>query len=273
MDTTMLTTLNSETACEIACTHKVYGSGKITKLKCSEYQGKPEIFMTFESATKTVTLAFSIVSVRELLAFDETDQETLDCLMAEYGANWFEMDQKRKEEERARKEAARLQREQEQQEAEAKKKVEQTLARLDRLKPEDLSTIFKTPQTEYEMIGWMAKHIKSIKPSMPEECKSWFESKFGPVECATVYKRGAKTSGNNPMKYTLSIHGTFDVEVPSVLTIKATEKNKKAIDSVEFFWTLVDKYGFQFGKKQDVDEIRKFVPATYLTEFEAGFAM
>lgn len=273
MDTTMLTTLNSETACEIACAHKIYGSGKITNLKCSEYQGKPEIFMTFESPVKTVTLALSIVSARKLLAFDETDQETLDCLMAEYGANWFEMDQQRREEERARKEAARLQKEQEKQEAEAKKKVEQTLARLDRLKPEDLSTICVTPQTEYEMIGWMAKHIKSIKPSMPEECKSWFESKFGPTEYATIYEKGAKTSGNNPMKYTLSIHGTFDAEVPSVLTSKATEKNKKAIDSVEFFWTLVDKYGFQFGKKQDVDEIRKFVPTTYLTEFEAGLAM
>ena len=273
MDTTMLTTLNSETACEIACVHKIYGSGKITNLKCSENLGKPEILMTFESPVKTVTLAFSIVSARKLLAFDETDQETLDCLMAEYIANWFEMDKQRRDEERARKEAARLQQEQEKQEAEAKKKVEQTLARLNCLKPEDLSTICGTPQTEYEMIGWIAKHVKSIKPSMPEECKSWFESKFGPVESATVYEKGAKTSGNNPMKYTLSIHGTFDAEVPSVLTVKATEKNKKAIDSVEFFWTLVDKYGFQFGKKQNVDEIRKFVPTTYLTEFEAGLAM
>ena len=271
MDTTMLTTLNSETTCEIACTHKIYGSGKIIKIKCSENLGKPELFLTFESPVKSTTFAYTIAS--KFLKFDETDQETLDCLMAEYGANWFEMDQQRKEEERARKEAARLQKEQEQQEAEAKKKVEQTLARLDRLKPEDLSTICKTPQTEYEMIGWMAKHIKSIKPSMPEECKSWFESKFGPVECATIYEKGAKTSGNNPMKYTLSIHGTFDAEVPSVLMVKATERNKKVIDSVEFFWTLVDKYGFQFGKKQNVDEIKKFVPTTYLTEFEAGLAM
>ena len=119
----------------------------------------------------------------------------------------------------------------------------------------------------------MAKHIKSIKPSMPAECKSWFESKFGPTECATIYEKGAKTTGNNPMKFTLSIHGTFDSEVPSLLLTKATEKNKKVIDSVEFFWTLVDKYGFQFGKKQNVDEIRKFVPNTYMTEFEAGFAM
>ena len=54
---------------------------------------------------------------------------------------------------------------------------------------------------------------------------------------------------------------------------KNPDNKPKHISSVELFWTLVDKYGFQFGKKQNVDEIKRFVPATYLPDFDRGLAM
>ena len=82
------------------------------------------------------------------------------------------------------------------------------------MKPAEISEVCATPQTEYETIGWLAKHCTSIKPSMPAEAQGWFEKKFGKVDNAKVYEAGAKTSGKNPMKYTLSIDGCFDSEGP-----------------------------------------------------------
>ena len=267
----MLATINSETLCSISCAHKTYGSGRITKIKCSENLGKPDLFLTFESEVKNTTFAYTLAS--KFLTFDETDQLTLENLLAEYLENWLEFDATRKAEAREAREAKLAAEAQAKAEAEAQKKLEATMAKLDRMKPAEISEVCATPQTEYETIGWLAKHCTSIKPSMPAEAQGWFEKKFGKVDNAKVYEAGAKTSGKNPMKYTLSIDGCFDSEVPSILRRFIPDNKPKHISSVEFFWTLVDKYGFQFGKKQNVDEIKRFVPATYLPDFDRGLAM
>jgi len=267
----MLATINSETLCSINCTHKNYGPGKITKIKCTENLGKPNLFLTFESEAKNTVFAYTIAS--KFLEFDETDALTLDNLMAEFLENWLEFDANRKVEAEAARKAKKEAEAQAKAEAESQKKLEATMAKLNRLQPEDISAVCGTPQTEYETIGWLAKHCTSIKPSMPAEAQGWFESKFGKVDNAKVYEAGAKTTGNNPMKYTLSITGCFDTEVPSILRRYINDKNAKQICSVELFWTLVDKYGFQFGKKQDIDEIKKFIPDTYLADFDRGLTM
>lgn len=267
----MLATINSETLCSIDCKHKTYGSGKITKIKCSENLGKPEMFISFESPNKNTTLAYTIAS--KFFEFDESDALTLENLMAEYLENWLEFDATRKAEAKAAREAKYAAEAQAKAEAEAQKKLEATMAKLNRMTPEDMTAVCGTPNTEFETIGWLAKHCTSIKPSMPAEAQNWFESKFGKVDNAKVYEAGAKTSGGNSMKYTLSIDGCFDSEVPSILRDFIPENKPKHISSVGFFWALVDKYGFQFGKKQNVDEIRTFVPADHLPDFERGFAM
>ncbi len=267
----MLATINSETLCSIDCKHKTYGSGKITKIKCSENLGKPDLFITFESETKTTTFAYTIVS--KFLEFDESDALTMENLMAEYLENWLEFDTNRKAEAKAAREAKYAAEAKAKAEAEAQKKLEATMAKLDRMQPEDVAAVCGTPNTEFETIGWLAKHCTSLKPSMPAEAQNWFEAKFGKVANAKVYDAGAKTSGGNSMKYTLSIDGCFNAEVPSILRRFVPANKPKHISSVELFWTLVDKYGFQFGKKQDIDEIKKFVPADYLSDFERGLEM
>jgi hypothetical protein len=267
----MLATINSETLCSISCSHKIYGSGQITKIKCSENNSKPELFLTFESPVKSTVFAYTIAS--KFLQFDETDALTLDSLMAEYLENWLEFDANRKAEAQAAHEAKAEAEAKAKADKEAAQKLEAAMAKLNKLQPEDVAAVCGTPQTEYETIGWLAKHCTGIKPSMPAEACGWFEKKFGKVDNAKVYEAGAKTTGGNSMKYTLSIEGSFNSEVPSILSRFVSDKNPKHISSVEFFWTLVDKYGFQFGKKQNVDEIKKFVPADYLPDFDRGLAM
>ena len=267
----MLATINSETLCSISCSHKTYGSGQITKIKCSENNSKPELFLTFESPVKNTVFAYTLAS--KFLQFDESDQLTIENLLAEYLENWLEFDANRKAEAQAARDAKKAAEEQAKADKEAQQKIEATMNRLNKMQPEDVAAVCGTPQTEYETIGWLAKHCTSIKPSMPAEACGWFESKFGKVDNAKVYEAGAKTSGGNSMKYTLSIQGCFNAEVPSILSRFVSDKSPKQINSVEFFWTLVDKYGFQFGKKQNIDEIKKFVPIDYLADFDRGMAM
>ena len=273
MTTNMLATINSEATCSIACTHKTYGSGTITKIKCSENLGKPELFLTFESDTKTTTFAYTIASKFKLIKLDETDQLNIENLLADYLENWLEFDATRKAEAQAAREARKAADEQAKADKEAQKKLEAAMTKLDTMKPESISAICGTPTTEYETIGWLAGHCTSIKPSMPAEAQGWFEKKFGKVDNAKVYEAGAQTSGKNPMKYNLSIDGSFNAEVPSILSRFVSTNNPKHISSVELFWALVDKYGFQFGKKQNIDEIRKYVPDCYLADFDRGLAM
>ena len=106
----MLATINSETLCSISCSHKTYGSGQITKIKCSENNGKPELFLTFESEIKNTVFAYTLAS--KFLQFDETDALTLDSLMAEYLENWLEFDANRKAEAQAARDAKKAAEEQ-----------------------------------------------------------------------------------------------------------------------------------------------------------------
>lgn len=271
---TILATVNSETLTDISATHKVYGIGKVTKIRCGENLGKPELFLTFEAESgKNTVFAYQIVINLGLLQFDETDFETLNNLFAEYAENWVKFDENRKAELKAAREAKKEAELKAKQEAEAAKKLKATLAKLEGMSPEDLTKVCGNPVTEYETVGWLAKHVTSIKPSMPAEARDWFEKHFGKVECAKIYEAGAQTSGKNPMKYTLSIDGSFNSELPKTLNRYISGTNLKHISSVEFFWTLIDKYGFQFGKKQNIDSIRKSVPDTYIDDFDRGLAM
>ena len=57
--------------------------------------------------------------------------------------------------------------------------------------------------------------------------------------------------------------------IPAILSTYLNPTGK-AIASTAFVWDLVDDYGFQFGKKQDVEKIKQTVPAQYVSMFEAG---
>ena len=62
-----------------------------------------------------------------------------------------------------------------------------------------------------------------------------------------------------------------ETTVPANL-INVTTDFSKGIHNTAFIWDLVSNYGFQFGKKQDVDKIMDTVPNQYKVMFEAGFA-
>ena len=126
--------------------------------------------------------------------------------------------------------------------------------------------------SQYEVLGWIAKHTKSIKASMPDYMENWFVKNFGQDSDRYVVDSTKRTSGGHPMQWSLSCKISFDSEVPSILLNKVAS-NKKAIDSVAFVWDLVDNYGFTFGKTQDINLIKSEIPSQYLEDFERGYAM
>lgn len=278
MDTTMFATINSETACAIDCTHKVYGPGKITNLRCSENQGKPEIFMAFESPVKSVILVYSIVVPRGILVFNETDAETLECLMAEYGANWLEYDNERKAEhaaklkakldalEQAKKEKAN----EEKAKAFEKKKVKDIAEfeeKLDASKPISAAAEF------YTCLGWLTKHAGTVSAALPDYLEPSFVRHFGDVP-----RRVVDSKKKGPAGWTSQWASSFAVSLKKPDCIPALLEQylnpaRKALTDTSFVWELVDNYGFKFGKTQSLEAIQSCVPATYLPDFEAGLAM
>jgi hypothetical protein len=176
-------------------------------------------------------------------------------------------------------EAYRIQQEQERKAREEKlekekfeKRKQAALQKLNSIKPEQTSRLFKTPTSQYEVLGWMAKHTKSIKASMPDYMENWFVKIFGQEADRYVVDSTKRTSGGHPMQWSLSCRINFDTEVPSLLLNKVAA-NKKAIDSVAFVWDLIDNYGFTFGKTQSYEQIESEIPNQYLEDFRRGYAM
>ena len=152
------------------------------------------------------------------------------------------------------------------------KRAESALRKLGALKKEDTSKLFEAPSSHYEAIGWMAKHLVSVRATMPDYMEKWFVGKFGDAERHVVDSR-KKTSGGFGYQWSLGLKLTFDEEAKGPLKRRATGENKKVIDSVAFVWDLVENYGFRFGKEQDVGRIKAEVPERYLPDFEKGYAM
>jgi hypothetical protein len=66
-----------------------------------------------------------------------------------------------------------------------------------------------------------------------------------------------------------SLRGKDINTIPCILA-KHLNSTGKSIVNTSFVWDLLDNYGFQFGKKQDVDKIKSTVPSQFINSFEAG---
>lgn len=207
--------------------------------------------------------------------FVETYTKSKEVYDTEVKARVKEAEEKHKaylariEAERVRKEELRKQIEADKRYA---KKVERALTKLNSIKREDTSKLFEAPTTHYEILGWMAKHLTSIRAAMPDYMEKWFISKFGDAN-RTVVDSKKRTVNGFPMQWGLSLKLTFDEEVKGPLEQRATSQNKKTIDNVAFVWDLIENYGFQFGKEQNISQIKAEIPEENLVDFEKGYAM
>ena len=123
----------------------------------------------------------------------------------------------------------------------------------------------------YYALGWVAKHVGTITAKMPDYLEPAFIKHFGDVEHTVV-----DSTKVGPAGFTSQWHLSMEAslvkakEIPAMLTEYLSQNGKK-ISKTSFVWDLVDKYGFKFGKKQDVVEILRCVPIEYVYFFNEGF--
>lgn len=122
----------------------------------------------------------------------------------------------------------------------------------------------------YQALGWLASHVGTVTAVLPDYLSDTFKKHFGDIPHTTVDGRKRTTNGN-AMQWTFSFKATLrkPENVPAFLT-QYLGSNGKAITDTSFIWDLVDTYGFQFGKKQDVEKIKETIPSQYIVYFEEG---
>lgn len=164
--------------------------------------------------------------------------------------------------------------------AEAEKKAEIKYQQLKEkaLKDfENLTTKTREPVTEadefYYALGWLANHVGSLTAVLPDYLGPTFERHFGAEAPKTLVDSRAKTIGGYAKQWSWEFKCTIkklkETVVPACIQPVTTDFSK-GIHNTSFLWDLVENYGFQFGKKQDVEKIKQNVPAQCLPYFEAG---
>lgn len=258
-----------------AVKHRTFGDGQLTFIKVPATGGS--LFATIDfTSVGTKTLGLDVTLANNLLEMPEILTDILLEAQTAFKADFIEREtaqlraniQAREEAKKATKQA----------EADKKneEKYERTKARILKdfesltLKPGSLST-----ESEfYYSLGWLAKNTTSFAAAMPDYLLPYFEKHFGTDYKPKVVDSKKKTVNGFPMQWALSMNAAISTKannMPTYLTEHLSQNGKQIADT-SFIWDLVDKYGFQFGKKQNIDEIRSHIPSACLGSFEAGLA-
>jgi hypothetical protein len=244
--------------------------GQALRIKVSNHSD--DIFADVKYPDRECTLSLRTSLLRELIKPSDEVKEILTRYLETTKTSYTIYEAEEKAEYQRQQEQERKAREEKLEKEKFEKRKQAALQKLNSIKPEQTSRLFKTPTSQYEVLGWMAKHTKSIKASMPDYMENWFVKIFGQEADRYVVDSTKRTSGGHPMQWSLSCRINFDTEVPSLLLNKVAA-NKKVIDSVAFVWDLIDNYGFTFGKTQSYEQIESEIPNQYLEDFRRGYAM
>jgi hypothetical protein len=124
----------------------------------------------------------------------------------------------------------------------------------------------------YYSLGWLAKHIGTVTARLPDYLEPSFTKYFGDVP-RYVFDSKKKSPSGWTYQWTMALSATIKKAGTIPATLEAyLNPTRKALSDTGFVWDLVDNYGFQFGKKQDIDKIRSHVPSDCIASFEAGLA-
>lgn len=127
------------------------------------------------------------------------------------------------------------------------------------------------PSSWYYDLGWLAANTKNISATMVASYEKWFRGFVGDVAKIRVVPNGAKTSGNNPMKYSITITLTLkdgaEENIPASLSQFTSSAGRFG---TAFVFYLIKEWGFQVGRTQDIADIKSTIPTNELPEFEEG---
>ena len=127
----------------------------------------------------------------------------------------------------------------------------------------------------YGALGWLVNNMTCVAAAMPDFAEKWFRSIFGDVKARVVDQSKRSPAGwisQWGLSLTVSLKKSAKGNIPLVLREYTDRNQASQIADTRLVYTLLTDYGFKIGKKQDVDEIRRYIPSQYIADFEAGLA-
>jgi len=106
------------------------------------------------------------------------------------------------------------------------------------------------------VMGWLAKHVTRISAEIPDFLETQFAAQFGENAPKSVVSTSIKSSGGFTKKWSLScqVHVDDLATMPPVL--QEVFKGSKTVNKTSFALKLIYDYGFNFGKTQDLSQIK-----------------
>ena len=253
-----------------------YGSGKIMAYSGTALDNI-NITIEFENIVKKFNLSYIIAPKFKIPGYSPvfTDAIEIGVIWEDANAVHSELTKQLKDLEKLEQKLAT----EAKQKAEAEKKAEEKYQAAKEKALRDFNNIAKTTRPKssadefYYSLGWLAKYAGTVAAAMPDYLADAFAKHFGAeTPCRVVDSKKVGPSG-----YTSQWTWSFSVSLKKPERIPATIAQHlnpagKAVTDTTFVWDLVDKYGFKFGKTQDIDKIRGCIPSGYMSSFEAGLA-
>ena len=255
--------------------HKTYGVGQLTFVKAPLTGGS--LYATVDFSIGTKTLSVDVLLANQLIELPEILMDTLLEAQTVFKADFIE----REETERHAARLARIEAEEAKKKAIEDQKAEEAYERQKTRAIHEFETISKSARPIssvdefYYSLGWLANHVGSITARLPDYLGSAFEKCFGTEAPKTLIDGKTKSAGGYAKQwswaFTCGIKKLKDTTVPAYIQ-NLTADVSKGIHNTSFIWDLVENYGFQFGRTQDIDIIRSKVPTSHIKFFEAGLA-
>ena len=257
--------------------HKIYGEGQLTFVKAPASGGS--IYATIDFMSGTKMLALDVVFATQMLTMPDTLTDTLLEAQTAFKEDFTARTQAQREAERLAQEQAREAAEKAEEEKRAEAKYKQQKESVTRAFDNLIACTNTEPSDTdefYYALGWLAKHAGTVSATLPDYLENAFIQHFGPE----TQRRVLDSKKRYPSGWTAQWAWSFTISlkkpkklgvIPALLSDKLNPTGKMVSDT-SFVWDLVDNYGFQFSKTQDIDKIRSHVPASCLAAFEAGLA-
>ena len=271
--------INSELAVltyPFAVKHRTYGEGQLTFVKAPLTGGS--LYATVDFAAGTKTLALDVLLTSNLLQMPEILMDSLVEAQSVFKADFIEREQAQRIADRLAYEQAK----EAKKKAEVEQKTEEQYQKAKAKTLKDFDTLLDSIQPKstvdefYHSLGWLATHVGTVQAAIPDYLQSAFEARFGTEANPYVYDSKKKTSGGFRYQWSAGFHARLKKKglttIPAMLAnyISDTVNSSKTIMDTAFILDLIENYGFQFGKTQDVDNIRSRIPSEYMSFFEAG---
>lgn len=254
--------------------HKAYGPCTIETLEVSLNEARFHVMSNIKLADGQMKqLALNILLANGLIQFDEPAYSTIVSYIEAFTELQKEVHEVAHDRSVAKSEAARKAAEEAKQEAKYQAAKDKAIQDFEVMARKDKSQ--SATGEFYYNLGWLAKNVGTVSAALPDYLLRYFENHFGTEAKPTVVDSRKRTINGYPIQWALSMKASVPKKVVEAIPPflkQYLNPTGNALTNTTFIWDIVENYGFQFGRKQDVDQIRATIPVHCLEQFEKGFA-